>query len=152
MNSDPQMQQNALRLKKLLVYALIAIVVAASWVAYILLSRRASTRDIERRNAAKQAEQHRADDRLTLEQLGGSDFGIRALSASPAVIRRGESAEICYDVTNAKSVSLDPPVAQVWPSHTRCFEVSPKRTTTYTLTITDAKGETVASEVQVQVH
>lgn len=152
MNSDPQMQHNAPRLKKLLVYAFIAIVVAASYVAYVLLSRRVSTREIERRNAAKQAEQHRAEDRLTLEQLGGSDFGIRALSVSPSVIRRGESAEICYDVTNAKSVSLDPPVAEVWPSHTRCFEVSPKRTTTYTLSITDATGGTVASEVQVQVR
>ena len=152
MNSDPQTQHNSPRLKKPLVYVFIAIVVAAGYVGYILLSRRASTREIERRNAAKQAEQRRTEDRLTLEQLGGSDFGIRALSASPAVIRRGESAEICYDVTNAKSVSLDPPVAQVWPSHTRCFEVSPKRTTTYTLTITNAKGETVASEVEVQVH
>jgi hypothetical protein len=152
MNSDPQMQHNAPRLKKLLVYAFIAIVVAASYVAYVLLSRRVSTREIERRSAAKQAEQHRAEDRLTLEQLGGSEFGIRALSVAPSVIRRGESAEICYDVTNAKSVSLDPPVAEVWPSHTRCFEVSPKRTTTYTLTITDATGGTVASEVQVQVR
>ena len=72
--------------------------------------------------------------------------------ATPAVIRRGESAQICYDVVNAKSVSLDPPVAEVWPSHTRCFGVSPKRTTTYTLTVTDAKGKTATNKVQVQVR
>jgi len=43
-------------------------------------------------------------------------------------------------------------VATVWPSHTRCFEVSPKRTTTYTLTIADAAGKTATKTVQVQVR
>ena len=151
MNSDPQKQHNA-PLKKPLVYAFIGIVVVAAYVAFLVLSRHEAARDFNRRNAEILDEQHRAEDRLTLEQLGGSEFGIRALYVDPSVIRRGESAQICYDVANAKSVSLDPPVATVWPSHTRCFEVSPKRTTTYTLTITDATGKTATKEVQVQVR
>jgi len=151
MNSDPQKQHNA-PLKKPLVYAFIGIVVVAAYVAFLVLSRHEAARDFNRRNAEILDEQHRAEDRLTLEQLGGSEFGIRALYVDPSVIRRGESAQICYDVANAKSVSLDPPVATVWPSHTRCFEVSPKRTTTYTLTITNATGKTATKEVQVQVR
>jgi len=151
MNSDPQTQHDG-PLKKPLVYAFIGIVVVAAYFAFLLVSRHEAAREFERRNTEILDEQHRAEDRLTLEQLGGSDFGIRALYVTPSVIRRGGSAEICYDVTNAKSVSLDPPVATVWPSHTRCFEVSPKRTTTYTLTIADAAGKTATKTVQVQVH
>ncbi|MFI5097992.1 MAG: hypothetical protein ACHQT6_08490 [Candidatus Acidiferrales bacterium] len=151
MNSDPQSQDDG-PLKKPLVYAFIGIVVVAAYVSYLVVSRHEAAREIERRDAQTQEQQHRAEDRLTLEQLGGPGFGIRALYVTPAVIRRGDSAQICYDVVNAKSVSLDPPVAEVWPSHTRCFGVSPKRTTTYTLTITDATGKTATNTVQVKVR
>ncbi|HKM82880.1 MAG TPA: hypothetical protein VJY15_18215 [Candidatus Acidoferrum sp.] len=151
MNSDPQGQQEG-PLKKPLVYALIGIVVVAAYFVFLLLSRHEAAREFERRNTELLDEQHRAEDRLTLEQLGGSQFAIRALYVDPSVIRRGESAQICYDVANAKSVSLDPPVAAVWPSHTRCFEVSPKRTTTYTLTINDGTGKTATKTLQVRVR
>jgi len=145
------MEQNA-HLKKPLIYALIGVVVVVIYVVFLVISRHEAAREFERHDAEIQREQHRAEDQLTLQQLGGPGFGIRALYANPAVIRRGESAQICYDVVNAKSVSLDPPVAEVWPSHTRCFGVSPKRTTTYTLTVTDAKGKTATNDVQVQVR
>jgi hypothetical protein len=151
MDSDSHTQDNTL-LKKLLVFAIIGIVVVAGYFTFLILSRHEAEREMERRNAEQQNQQHRAEDRLTLEQLGGPGFGIRELYANPAVIRRGESAQICYDVVNAKSVSLDPPVAEVWPSHTRCFGVSPKRTTTYTLTITGATGKTATNTVEVRVR
>ena len=151
MDSDSQMERNA-HLKKLLIYAVIGVVVVVIYVVYLVTSRHEAAREFERHNAEMQREQHRAEDQLTLQQLGGPGFGIRAFYANPPVIRRGASAEICYDVVNAKSVSLDPPVATVWPSHTRCFEVSPKRTTTYTLTIADGTGKTATKTVQVQVR
>ena len=151
MNSDPQTQHDA-PLKKLIVYAVIGVVVVVAYFSYLLVSRHQAAREFERRNTELINEQRRADDQLTLQQLGGPGFGIRQFYATPPVIRRGASAQVCYDVVNAKTVSLDPPVAEVWPSHTRCFEVSPKRTTTYKLTITDANGKTATNDVQVQVH
>jgi hypothetical protein len=151
MTSDSQMERNA-HLKKLLVYAVIGVVVVVIYFVYLVISRHQAAREFERRDAEIQRQQHRAEDDLTLKQLGGPGFGIRALYANPPVIRRGESAQVCYDVVNAKTVSLDPPVAEVWPSHTRCFGVSPKRTTTYTLTVTDGTGKTATNDVQVQVH
>ena len=151
MNSDAQMERNA-HLKKLIVYAVIGFVVVVIYVVYLVTSRHQAAREFERRNTEILNEQHRAEDQLTIQQLGGPGFGIRQFYANPPVIRRGESAQVCYDVVNAKTVSLDPPVAEVWPSHTRCFGVSPKRTTTYTLTITDAQGKTATNDVQVQVH
>jgi len=151
MNPDPQIPRKSL-FRNPFLYFSIAIAVAASYVVLVLLSRYDSSRQIERRNAERQAEQRRADDRSAIELLGGSQLAIRAFYISPAIIRRGESAEICYDVANAKVVSLDPPEAEVWPSHSRCFQVSPNRTTTYTLTIADATGKTVAQSIELAVR
>ena len=47
---------------------------------------------------------------------------------------------MCYGVANAKTVSIDPPVEGVWPSVARCLNVSPRRTTVYTLTASDGAG------------
>jgi hypothetical protein len=151
MNSDPQMPHNS-RFRNPFIYSSIAMVIVAAYVAFVLLSRYESTREFERRNAEKQAEERREDDRLTVEQLGGSELAIRALYVAPSAIRRGASAQICYDVGNAKSVTLNPPEAEVWPSHSRCFYVSPKQSTTYTLTITDAAGKRVMQSVEVHVR
>jgi hypothetical protein len=107
---------------------------------------------LEQRNAEKAAEQQRADDRAAIEQLGGSQLAIRALYVSPPIVHRGEKAQLCYDVANAKVVSLDPPAGDVWPSHTRCLDLSPRKTTTYTLTITDTAGHSVSQSVQLQVR
>ena len=87
-----------------------------------------------------------------MDQLGGSELAIRGLYVSPSVIRAGETAQLCYDVANAKGVTLDPPVAEVWPSHSRCIDVSPKKTTVYKLSITGAAGGAVSQTVELRVH
>jgi hypothetical protein len=71
---------------------------------------------------------------------------------APAVIKRGDSAQLCYDVANAKTVTLDPPAGEVWPSHSRCLPLSPKKTTNYTLTIKDASGQAVSQSVELKVE
>ncbi|MGB7435359.1 MAG: hypothetical protein WBW49_08050, partial [Candidatus Acidiferrum sp.] len=91
-------------------------------------------------------------DQAAIEQLGGSELSIRALYISPSLVRRGETAQLCYDVANAKTVTVDPPIGEVWPSHNRCLDVSPGKTTTYTLTITDAAGKTATQSVELQVR
>lgn len=124
----------------------------AIYIGFVLLTRYQSNRDFERRDAAQKAEQQREDDRRAVEQLGGSDLAIRSLYLSPGLIRRGEKAQLCYDVANAKTVTLDPPAGEVWPSHSRCVDLAPQRTTTYTLTITDAGGKTATESVELEVH
>jgi len=133
-------------------YSVVVVVVALAYVIFLFVSRYESRRAFEQRNAEKAAEQRRADDRAAIEQLGGSDLAIRALYVSPAIIHRGDSAQLCYDVANAKTVTLDPPVGQVWPSHSRCLDLLPKKTTTYTLTIADASGKSASQSVQLQVR
>ena len=124
----------------------------ALYVAFVLFTRYKSTRDFERRDAEQKAEKRRAEDRRAIEQLGGSELAIRSLYVSPPVIHRGQKAQLCYDVANAKTVALDPPQGEVWPSHSRCVDLSPTKDTTYTLTITDARGKTTAQKVALLVR
>ena len=138
--------------KRPYLYSGLLLLAVALYVGFLLLSRRESNRAFEQRNAEKAAEQQRADDRATIEQLGGSELAIRALYVSPPIVHRGEKAQLCYDVANANVVTLDPPAAEVWPSHTRCLDLSSRKTTTYTLTITDAAGHSVSQSVQLQVR
>jgi len=133
-------------------YSAIVFAAALLYVVFLLFSRYESNRAFEHRNKEKATEQRRADDRAAVEQLGGSEFAIRALYFSSAAIHPGESAQLCYDVSNAKTVTLDPPAGQVWPSHFRCLDLSPKKSTTYTLTITEASGKSLSQSVQLRVE
>jgi hypothetical protein len=139
-------------LKNPYLYSSMAILAVVAYIAYVLITRYESNRTFERRSVEKATEQRREDDRTAIEQLGGSELTIRGLYLSPASIRRGETAQLCYDVANAKTVTLDPPEGEVWPSHSRCVNLSPKKTTTYTLTIADASGQKVAQSVELKVN
>ena len=149
---DRQNSPQKSALKNPYLYSAIIFLVVVGYVAYILISRRESNRAYDRRTAEKAAEQQRAEDRAVIDQLGGSELAIRTLYVSPKSIHRGETAQLCYDVDNAKTVTLDPPVAEVWPSHTRCFDLSPTKTTNYTLTVKDASGKAVMQSVSLEVH
>jgi len=138
--------------KNPLLYSSVVIFVVALYVAYVLYARYESSKEYERQTKQRQAEQRREDDRLAVEQLGGAELAIRGLYVSPRAIHPGESAQLCYDVANAKTVILDPPAGEVWPSHSRCLNISPRKTTTYTLTIKDAAGKTVSQTVELGVR
>src|ERR1700757_1641395 len=133
-------------------YSSLLILGVLLYVSYVLYARRESSKEYERQIRERQSEQRHEEDRLAVEQLGGSELAIRGLYISPAAIHPGESAQLCYDVAKAKTISLNPPVGEVWPSHSRCLNISPRKTTTYTLTIQDAAGRTVSETVELPVH
>jgi hypothetical protein len=139
-------------LKNPVVYSAFVLLMVAAYVAYILFSRYESNREYVAHNAEKQAQLQRQEDRQALEQMGGSELAIRTLYVSPSLIHRGESAQLCYDVDNAKTVTLDPPEGEVWPSHSRCLNLSPKKTTNYTLTAKGASGPAVTQSVELKVQ
>ena len=76
---------------------------------------------------------------------------ITQLYASPAEIRSGEKSLLCYGVENAASVGLQPPEHTLTPSPTRCVEVLPSKTTTYTVTAADARGRSASQSVTITV-
>jgi hypothetical protein len=61
--------------------------------------------------------------------------------ASPARVVEGDRVSICYGVAQAKSVRIDPPIEEITPSLNRCLSAYPEKSTTYTLTATDAQGQ-----------
>jgi len=151
MNSAPETPVKS-PFKNPFLYSGTLILFLSAYVGYTVYSRHQSIRDFEKRTEEKQLEQRHEDDRRAIEQLGGSELGFRALYVTRATIHRGEKSQLCYDVANAKTVALDPPEGEVWPSHSRCLDLAPKKSTTYTLTITDATGNSASQSVQIQVH
>jgi hypothetical protein len=133
------------------VYSSLLILVVAVYVGWIIFSRHQDTRAYDERAADAQAKKQREQDRAAIEQLGGSQLAIQMLYATPR-IHRGETAQVCFGVANAKTVTLEPQNSPVWPSHNLCVDVKPAKTTTYTLTAAGADGNSVSQEVTIEVH
>src|SRR5579859_2448899 len=138
-------------LRNPLAYSSALILIVAVYVGWVLLSRRQENRAYEHRAEEAQAKKQREADQAAIEQLGGSELAIQMFYATPR-IARGETAQICFGVANAKSVTLEPQTNPVWPSHSLCVDVKPIKTTTYTLTATGVDGKTVSQEVKIEVR
>jgi hypothetical protein len=151
MVSDPVTEPKSV-LKNPLLYSSAVLVVALLGVVFVMFSRWQDKRNIERQAAEERGEKQHEQDRLAVEQLGGKEFAILSFYASPTMIRRGESAQLCYGVANAKSVKLEPQAQPVWPSVAHCVDVTPNKSMTYTLTIEDSAGKTLSQDVEVKVR
>jgi hypothetical protein len=149
---EPQPQQSKPLFKNPKLYTSAAIVIVAFVVGWIFFSRWFENRAIENREKQERTQKQLEQDRVTLEQLGGKELAIQSFYATPGMVRRGETVQICYGVANAKTVTLEPQSNPVWPSHSRCVDVKPVKTTTYTLTIADASGNTKTQTLEVQVR
>ena len=138
--------------KNPLLYSWVVISFAALAVVGMLFSRWWQNHAIEIHGQEQRAAKQREQDRADLEQMGGKELAIQAFYATPGEIRRGQSVQLCYGVANAKSVKLEPQSNPVWPSYARCVDVSPDKTTTYTITIADAAGNTKSQSLVVTVR
>ncbi len=127
----------------------IVLALAICYVGWTFFSRWQQNRAI----AEKAAASKRTQDQQTFQSMGGNSFEILGFYANPPAISRGDSASLCYSVSNAKSVTLDPPSnVRVWPAYERCVSVSPSKTTTYTLTAADAAAHTKSAQATIEVH
>lgn len=79
------------------------------------------------------------------------DVRITQFYAATPKIGLGDKTLLCYGVENAKTVHLTPPVEQVWPAATRCFDVIPRHTTTYALTAEDAQEHSASASTVIEV-
>jgi len=71
--------------------------------------------------------------------------------ARDSVLTEGGKTVLCYGVSNARTVRIDPPVEGVGPALSRCVEVRPKRETLYTLIAEGSDGRTVSQSAGVQI-
>jgi len=135
-------------LRQVLPWTSALVVIAALWTGWVFFSRYEDSREVER-----QAEQKQANaDREILDKLGGDKLTILDFYASPAAIHRGTHASLCYGVSNAKSVTIDPGLGEWRPALSRCIDITPSRTTTYTLTARNAKGASATETASVVVR
>jgi hypothetical protein len=131
-----------------LLYTSTLLILALLYVGWVFYSRRQEAHEIEERAREKE----KAEAERTFELLGGNRFEILAFYAVPGLIHRGDSAQLCYGVSNAKSIRLEPQTNPVWPSQARCVDVTPKKDTTYTLTAEDGNGHIKTATLTVQVR
>ena len=139
-------------LKNPLLYSSMLVGIILLFTVWTLFSRWQENRAIERREREEKSRQQSENDRVVLERLGGKEPAIQTFYASPGAIHKGESTQLCYGVANAKTVTLEPQPNAVWPSYARCVSVSPARSTTYTLTISDASGNSRTQSLRVTVE
>ena len=76
---------------------------------------------------------------------------ITQFYATDKKVPKGVKGELCYGVEHAAKVELAPPVEDVWPAATRCFEISPRENTRYTLTAVGDNGSRDAKTVDITV-
>jgi hypothetical protein len=130
----------------------IVLLLALCYVGWVFFSRWQQNRAIAEK-AEKAAAAKRTQDQQTFQSMGGNSFEILSFYANPPAISRGDSASLCYSVSNAKSVTLEPSSnVRVWPSYERCVSVSPSKTTTYTLTAADDAAHTKSAQATIEVH
>ena len=125
--------------------------VALIYLGYVFYMRSQQNRTFEERAARAKAAQALADQK-TVQGMGGDKFEILRFYADPAAVARGDSTELCYGVSNATAVTLQPQSNAMWPAFSKCVPVSPRKTTEFTLTATSASGEVKTSKITVQVR
>jgi hypothetical protein len=141
-------EQHESPLKKVLPFTTVGVLLAAIYAGYIFYSRWAENRDA----VEKTKQQEVLNEQQTVDAYGGGHVKVLNFTLSPGMLQRGEKLSICYGVSNAKTVTIDPkPDGNVWPSIQRCVEASPKKDTVYTITATDEKGKTDTQSVEVKV-
>jgi hypothetical protein len=137
-----------LNLRRVLPYTTFALILAAAYSGWTLYSRYAAGQE-----AGKKAKETEArEDQKTVERFGGGKLKILSFYASPNVVRAGQRVLVCYSVVNATEVSITPEIEPIKPSITRCLEVFPKETTSYTLKARDASGAEATQMASVVVR
>ena len=135
--------RTALRWSWLLVLA------AALYAGVTMFLRYEHNRSIDNAAARQTSERNRR----IYEQLGAGEVKIVTFYANPPVLRPGASGSLCYGVSNATEVRIEPPLIEPTPPVlSRCVEVRPQVSTTYTLSASGAQGANATQQVQVLVQ
>jgi hypothetical protein len=125
-------------------FVILAGLIYDGWIFY---SRRNGNREAVQKQADRQVNQ----ERKTIDAYGGGGLKILSFYAAPGTVAHGGHTNLCYSVTGAKTVRMEPAVDAVWPSLTRCVQVSPRKDTEYKLIAEDEAGHSVSQSIAVAV-
>lgn len=93
----------------------------------------------------------KAQDTASKASAPAAHVKITQFYSPDPLIPRGMNGKLCYGVENASKVEVSPRADDVWPSPARCFDISPKQKTEYTLTAYGADGSKDTKSVLVTV-
>lgn len=71
---------------------------------------------------------------------------------APQAPERGRPFTLCYGVVNAVKVEMDPPLAELFPSISRCVQVTLQKDTRATLTAYGKDGRAVRVQIDLPVR
>jgi len=135
-------------LRRLLPILSIAVAIGVLYDGWIFYARWRDARRAEQYRQEKQA----SDARKSVTLAGGGRFQILDFYATPVVIKQGEHATICFGVSGAKRVRIEPPVEALHPALNYCLQVAPRKDTEYTLTAESTAGEVVTRSLRIKVQ
>lgn len=122
-------------------------VLAALYSGWIFYSRRQRAAEAER-----QVQQKLADENQRVVSRFGDELKILSFGAAKGDVSAGERVVVCYGVSNATQVRIDPGVEPIKPALSHCLNVFPKKTTTYTLKAEDARGNSKSASLTIRVR
>ena len=134
--------------RAMLPYTTVLLIIVALYAAWTLYSRHQDVAQAEQAALDQKAESAK---KVNDQIFGSGDVTFSTFEASDGTVRPGQTTQLCYGVVNATSVKLDPPVEQIKPSSRHCMDIAPKKTTTYTITASDAKGHSKTLSLTVNV-
>jgi hypothetical protein len=136
-------------LRRILPYTSFLVVLAALYAAWTFYSRRQSAEE-----AQHQAREQRIEaDQKTVARFGGDQLKILGFNAAASgEVPAGSRVVMCYGVSNAVEVKIEPEVEPIKPALSHCLEVFPKKSTRYTLTAIDAKGSSKSASLTINVR
>lgn len=136
-------------IRKMLPFTTVGVILAALYVGYVFFSRWSENRD-----AQEKTRQHEISEaQKTVDAYGGGQVKVLNFTIDPSVVHLGDKVTICYGVSNAKTVTINPrPEGETWPSLSRCVEATATKNATYTITATDGKGQTDSKSLEIKVQ
>jgi len=124
------------------------VVLAALYSGWTFYARRQIAAEAERQLQQKQAD----EERRVVVEFGGDELKILAFGATTGEVSPGGRVVLCYGVSNATEVKIEPGVEPIKPAVSHCLDMFPKKTTTYTLKAEDAKGNKKSASLTIRVR
>ncbi|MFL6449354.1 MAG: hypothetical protein ACJ746_16980 [Bryobacteraceae bacterium] len=128
----------------------VGVIIAGLYVGWTFYSRHQRAQETEQAIQKKQDDQRK---RVADQIFGSGEIKFSTFSISTSVLKPGETTQLCYGVVNATRVKLDPaPPEPLKPSYRHCFDIAPRKTTTYTITASNDKGESQSQSLTLRVQ
>jgi hypothetical protein len=127
----------------------IGVVIAGLYVAWTFYSRHQRSQEAEQAIQKKQDDQRKS---VANQIFGSGEIKFSSFSIATSVLKPGDTTQLCYGV-NATSVKLDPPAPEpLKPSYHHCLDIAPRKTTKYTITASNDKGQSQSQSLTLRVQ